>query len=61
LLGAATTIREVIGTPQAIPERIATEQAVAGARAALGEEAWAAAFTAGTALSLDQAITYALE
>jgi non-specific serine/threonine protein kinase len=61
LLGAATTIREAIGTPQAAPERIATEQAVAGARAALGEGAWAAAFMAGQALSLDQAIAYALE
>jgi hypothetical protein len=61
LLGAATAIREAIGTPQAIPERNATEQAVVGARTALGEEAWAAAFTDGLALSLDQALSYALE
>ena len=61
LLGAATTVRQVIGTPQAIPEEIATEQAVAGARAALGEEAWAAAFMDGLALSLEQAFAYALE
>jgi non-specific serine/threonine protein kinase len=61
LLGAATAIREAIGTPQAAPERIAIEQAVAGVRAALGEEAWAAALVAGLALSLDQAISYALE
>jgi non-specific serine/threonine protein kinase len=61
LLGAAATIREAIGTPQATPERLAIEQAVAGARAALGEEAWATALLAGMALSLDQAIAYALE
>jgi tetratricopeptide (TPR) repeat protein len=61
LLGAATTIRAAIGTPQATPERLAIEQAVAGARAAQGEEAWAAALLAGMALSLDQAIAYALE
>jgi len=53
-------VREVFGTPQAVPERLATEQAVAAARAALGEEAWAAAFMAGRALSLEQAIAYAL-
>jgi non-specific serine/threonine protein kinase len=61
LLGAATAIREAIGTPQAIPERNAIEQAVVGARTALGEEAWAAAFANGLALSVDQAIAYALE
>jgi hypothetical protein len=61
LLGAATAIREAIGTPQATPERNTTENAVARARATLGEEAWAAAFMDGRALSLDQAIAYALE
>jgi non-specific serine/threonine protein kinase len=61
LLGAASAVRETIGTPQAVPERLATEQAVAPARAALGEQAWVAAFTAGRALSLDQAFAYALE
>ena len=61
LLGAASAVRETIGTPQIVPERLATEQAVAAARAALGEEAWAAAFTAGRALSLEQAIIYALQ
>jgi hypothetical protein len=34
ILGTATAIREEIGTPQPIPERNATEQAVAGARGA---------------------------
>lgn len=61
LLGAASVVRETIGAPQPLPERLATEQAVAAARAALGEEGWAAAFTAGRALSLEQAFAYALE
>jgi hypothetical protein len=33
---------------------------VAAARAALGEEAWAAAFAAGQALTLEEAIAEAL-
>ncbi len=61
LLGAATSVRELIGTPQPVPERTATERAVADARGALGEATWAAAFAAGRALPLDQAIAYALE
>jgi hypothetical protein len=36
------------------------EQAVAAVRAALGEEAWAAAYTAGRALPLEQAIAEAI-
>ena len=54
-------IREQIGTPQVAPERIASEQAVQGVRTALGEQAWAAAFMKGRTLSLEQALTYALE
>jgi predicted ATPase/DNA-binding SARP family transcriptional activator len=61
LLGAAAAIRAEIGTPQAIPERNATEQAVAEVRAALGEQAWSAAFSDGLLLSVNQAIAYALE
>jgi predicted ATPase len=61
LLGAATALRERIGAPQPVPERAATEQAVAEARAALGERAWAAAFSAGHECSLEQVIAEALE
>jgi predicted ATPase/transcriptional regulator with XRE-family HTH domain/Tfp pilus assembly protein PilF len=61
LLGAATVLRETIGAPRPVPEQIATEQAVAEARTALGEEAWVEAFTTGRALSLEQAIAYAME
>ncbi len=61
LLGAAAALREAIGTPQPVPERAATQQAVAAALAALSEEARAAAFAAGRTLTLDEAISYALE
>jgi predicted ATPase/class 3 adenylate cyclase/DNA-binding XRE family transcriptional regulator/catechol 2,3-dioxygenase-like lactoylglutathione lyase family enzyme len=61
LLGAATALRERLGTPLTASSQADVEQAVAEARAALGEEAWAAAFAAGKALSLEQAIAEALE
>jgi len=60
LLGAATALREAIGAPGPSVERAMTEQAVAGARGALGEEAWAAAFAAGQAMTLEEAIAEAL-
>ncbi len=61
LLGAASALRIMIGTPQAAPERIATEQTVAVVRVALGEEAWAVAWAAGQDLPLEEAITDALQ
>jgi predicted ATPase/class 3 adenylate cyclase len=61
LLGAAATLRETIGVPQPVVWRHDTEAAVAPARAMFGEERWAAAFGAGQALSLEQAIAEALE
>ena len=60
LLGAAAALRETIGAPQPPLEQAEVEQAVAEARAALGEAVWAAAFAAGRALSLEQAIAEAL-
>jgi predicted ATPase/class 3 adenylate cyclase/Tfp pilus assembly protein PilF len=56
LLGAAAATREAIGAPPPPTEREETEVAVAPARAALGEEGWAAAFAAGRLLPLKQAI-----
>jgi hypothetical protein len=53
MLGAAVALREIHGIPQPIPEREDTEAAVA--------RAWAAAFAAGKALTLEQAIAEALE
>ncbi|MGO8947315.1 MAG: ATP-binding protein [Ktedonobacterales bacterium] len=60
LLGAATALRETIGAPQPAREHDDTEQAVAPARAALGEEGWMAAYVAGHAVTPEQAITEAL-
>ncbi|HET9979886.1 MAG TPA: tetratricopeptide repeat protein, partial [Ktedonobacterales bacterium] len=60
LLGVAETLRENTGAPLPANERADVEEAVAAARAALGEEAWAAAFAAGRALSLEEAVTEAL-
>ena len=60
LLGAARALRERLGTPLTASSRAISEQAVAAARATVGEEAWAAAFAAGQALSLDQTINEAL-
>jgi predicted ATPase/class 3 adenylate cyclase len=60
LLGAAATLRKTIGVPQPVFWRRDTEEAVAPARAALGEERWTKAFAAGQALSLEEAIAEAL-
>jgi predicted ATPase/Tfp pilus assembly protein PilF len=60
LLGVVAALRETIGAPQSKALRKDMDQAVAAARAALGEEAWAAALAAGRALSLDEAVAEAL-
>lgn len=60
LLGAAGALRESLSIPLPTLDGAEVEQAVAAARAALGEEAWAVAVAAGRALSLEQAIAKAL-
>jgi hypothetical protein len=60
LLGTATALREAIRVPQPSVERTLNEQEVAAARQALGEEAWASAFAAGRAMTLEEAIAEAL-
>jgi tetratricopeptide (TPR) repeat protein len=60
LLGAAAAVREQLGAPQPPDDRQELERLVAPAREALGEPAWTAAFTAGTALSLEAAVAEAL-
>ncbi|HEV2458329.1 MAG TPA: hypothetical protein VGS80_08175, partial [Ktedonobacterales bacterium] len=60
LLGAAARLRERVGTLQSPRWRAATERAAALARAALGEERWAATYAAGRALSQEAAIAEAL-
>jgi predicted ATPase/transcriptional regulator with XRE-family HTH domain len=61
LVAAATGLREALGVPQPVPERNGTDEAVAPALAALSEEARVAAFNEGRALTLEQAVAYALE
>lgn len=60
LLGAASALRDLLGAPPRPRWRPDLERAVAAARVALGEEAWAAAFAAGQALTLEEAIAEAL-
>ena len=61
LLGAASAIRELIGTPQPAPERTAISKAVAQAKAVLCALEWHAAHLEGKSLSIEQAIAYGLE
>ncbi len=59
LLGAAARIRERTGTLVPTRDRVAYERDVAATRATLGEEAFAAAWTAGEALPLKEAVAEA--
>jgi non-specific serine/threonine protein kinase len=61
LFGAAHWLRETMGTPLEALGRPAQERAVANARTALGEDAFAAAWAAGQAMELDDAVALALE
>jgi tetratricopeptide (TPR) repeat protein len=61
LLGAAEALREAIGAPMYLPERPDYEQIVTELRSALGDEAFAVAWEEGRAMTLEQAIAYALE
>jgi non-specific serine/threonine protein kinase len=59
--GAAEALREALGAPLSPDERAGHDQAVQAMRAALGEEAFAVAWTESRALSLDGAVALALE
>jgi tetratricopeptide (TPR) repeat protein len=61
LLGAAEALREAVGIPLPPAYRAAHERDVAAARAQLDEAAFAAAWAAGRALPLEQAIDEALD
>jgi hypothetical protein len=60
LLGAAMALRERVGVPQGPQRRADVDRAAASLREALGEERWAAAFAAGQALALEEAVQEAL-
>jgi predicted ATPase/DNA-binding CsgD family transcriptional regulator len=59
LLGAAAELRTSIGAPMFPQDRPIHEQAVAAAKASLGEASYAEAWDAGSQLSLDAAIDMA--
>jgi predicted ATPase/transcriptional regulator with XRE-family HTH domain len=61
LVGAAMALREVLGSPQPVPERIDMERCILEARTSMGPEAWSAGQLAGGELRMEQAIEYALE
>ena len=58
-MGAAEGAREAVGGLLKLPERAAYERAAAAARASLGDVAFAAAWAAGRALSLEEAVAAA--
>jgi non-specific serine/threonine protein kinase len=60
LQGAAETLRETIGLPVSPSEHIFYDADVAAARAGLGDAAFNAAWGEGRALSMEQAVAYAL-
>ena len=61
LFGAAETLFPVIRFEMSAAERAEHDQALAAARAALGEEAYMAAYNEGKKMTFDEAIAYALE
>jgi predicted ATPase/class 3 adenylate cyclase len=61
LLGAAEALREVIGAPLPPADRAGHDRSVPAVRTALGEQAFATAWAEGRAMSLDEAVAFALE
>ncbi|MBV9173532.1 MAG: hypothetical protein JOZ81_26000, partial [Chloroflexi bacterium] len=60
LLGAAEVTREQLGVTLRPDDPVEHQRAVAAARGRLGEKRFAAAWSAGRAMSLAQAVTYAV-
>jgi hypothetical protein len=61
LFGAADALRSRIGTPIRLANRFRYEKDVAAIRAALGEAWFTASWNEGRAMTVDQAIAYALD
>jgi tetratricopeptide (TPR) repeat protein len=61
LFGAAEGLREALGAPLPPVDRAEHDRSVAAVRTALGEEAFTAAWAEGRAMSLDEAVAYALK
>jgi non-specific serine/threonine protein kinase len=60
LFGAAEALREAIGTPIQHSDRTLYDRSVAAVRAALGEEAFKAAWAEGWRMTMEEAVAYAL-
>ncbi len=60
IFGAAENLRESVGAAPPLAERLELDQNVSALRAHLGDAAFASAWTAGRAMTLEQAIEYAL-
>lgn len=56
--GVAATLRESIGTPMPLRRRQEYERSVAAVRSGLGEEAFATAWAQGSAMTIEQAVTF---
>ena len=61
LFGAGEALRQEIGAPLPSFEKVDYERGVAAARAGLGEEGFAAAWSEGRAMTPDEAVEYALD
>jgi hypothetical protein len=61
LSGAAERLFEILGASLPLVDRADHDHKMAAARAVLGEESFAAAWSEGKAMSLEQAVEYALE
>jgi hypothetical protein len=61
LLGAAEALRQAICAPQPPADRLGWEHSCSSVRAKLGEAMFSAAWVAGRAMTLEQAVAYALE
>jgi predicted ATPase/class 3 adenylate cyclase len=61
LVSAASRVREAAGMPRLPHKRVSTERCLALVRSALGESAFSAAWTEGQAMTLEQAVAYALD
>jgi hypothetical protein len=61
LFGAAEALRETIGAVVGPSDRREYDRMVTAARTALGEEALTARWTEGRAMTLEQAVAYALD
>ena len=58
--GAASALRESIGSPRSPAEQEQIDQPATAARQELGEDAFAAAWDAGRAMTMEQVVEYAL-